>query len=555
MHVLRAFVFLLLQLVLGRAFNVWAHHDQVTLSNPDGPVAATIEIPVDHFNKSDTRTYRNRYWMNDTYYKKGGPVFLYDNGEAGCSDAQAAATLTGTRESFTVVDLARRYNGIAILWEHRFYGQSLPFAVDNDTGLALAAADAYKYLTNEQALEDAVYFATHFLPPGQAEAVTASTTPWIWVGGSYAGVRAALVRQRNPDIFFASWSSSAPMHSVPWDSVYFHPIEQAMPSNCTADVHAAVSYADGILSNGSATDSALVRRAIFLANSVNPMNNGFYPNTTSPYNLSYWHLGHMLAYPFYASPVRFQSLGYDQALGGFCNQLEAWNPSNFTFNMETPASELANNPEDLNATTGGIAYTYGAEAAFYAYLHATIQKGMADARVFRRRPFSRADRIAWRWQLCSQVGQFQISNASSPTNLISTFINASSQANDCHLLFPYAPPKPDVAAILKYGDWHMRPSNVMSTSGALDPWRTLSAQATTQINPYAPNRPTTSEVPKCNEPPEGDAVFGLVYENAVHGADGRRPFGVPANVTTPYDLGMDLFVEALDEWLPCFKPS
>ncbi len=26
--------------------------------------------------------------------------------------------------------LAKRYNGLAILWEHRYYGDSLPFPVD-----------------------------------------------------------------------------------------------------------------------------------------------------------------------------------------------------------------------------------------------------------------------------------------------------------------------------------------------------------------------------------------------------------------------------------------
>jgi Serine carboxypeptidase S28 len=36
----------------------------------------TIDMPIDHFNKSDHRTYENRYWVNASYYKEGGPVFL-----------------------------------------------------------------------------------------------------------------------------------------------------------------------------------------------------------------------------------------------------------------------------------------------------------------------------------------------------------------------------------------------------------------------------------------------------------------------------------------------
>lgn len=89
---------------------------------------------------------------------------------------------------FAPLLLAEKYHGIAIIWEHRFYGSSRPFEIDNTTGLALAGYDAYKYLTNEQALEDAVYFATNFSPSGYgmeaAESLRADKAPWIWIGGS-----------------------------------------------------------------------------------------------------------------------------------------------------------------------------------------------------------------------------------------------------------------------------------------------------------------------------------------------------------------------------------
>ncbi len=86
--------------------------------------------------------------------------------------------------------LARKYNGLAIMWEHRFYGESLPFPVDNRSGLALNGYDAYKYLTNEQALEDTVYFAQNFKPPTMQQywsALSPSQTPWVFIGGSYPG--------------------------------------------------------------------------------------------------------------------------------------------------------------------------------------------------------------------------------------------------------------------------------------------------------------------------------------------------------------------------------
>jgi hypothetical protein len=45
--------------------------------SPPAAPAFTIDMPIDHFNKSDHRTYKNRYWVNATYYADGGPVFLY----------------------------------------------------------------------------------------------------------------------------------------------------------------------------------------------------------------------------------------------------------------------------------------------------------------------------------------------------------------------------------------------------------------------------------------------------------------------------------------------
>jgi hypothetical protein len=40
-----------------------------------------IRMPIDHFMNKTTATFLNRYWVNATYWKQGGPVFLFDSGE------------------------------------------------------------------------------------------------------------------------------------------------------------------------------------------------------------------------------------------------------------------------------------------------------------------------------------------------------------------------------------------------------------------------------------------------------------------------------------------
>ena len=73
---------------------------------------------LDHFNPSDERTYKQRYWYNDKYYSgkdAQGPVFLYICGEWTCSppDDQMFPMMVGADHSALLVSL-----------EHRYYGES-----------------------------------------------------------------------------------------------------------------------------------------------------------------------------------------------------------------------------------------------------------------------------------------------------------------------------------------------------------------------------------------------------------------------------------------------
>jgi hypothetical protein len=71
-------------------------------------------------------------------------------------------------------------------------------------------------------------------------------------------------------------------------------------------------------------------------------------------------------------------------------------------------------------------------------------------------------------------------------------------------------------------------------------------------NPQALNRPSTTVVPPCNIPPPGDEVYGVVYPGQGHSSDMSRQLG---NVTGSVDVGLELFGNALDVWLPCFKAT
>ena len=140
--------------------------------------------------------------------------------------------------------------------------------------------DEWKYLTVDQALEDFAVFANGFTLPSasrvklqSADALKPQNTPWIVVGASYPGVRAALLRVRNPEVVFASWSSSAPVQAQINMASYYEAAERALPRNCSSDWVAVTKYVDDILMGSNTTEQIRVKRALYVARMSGPGGN------------------------------------------------------------------------------------------------------------------------------------------------------------------------------------------------------------------------------------------------------------------------------------------
>lgn len=84
----------------------------------------------------------------------------------------------------------------------------------------------------------------------QEPAIHPSVTPWVWLGGSYPGVRGAFMRIRNPEVIFATWASSAPVHAQVDMASYYKAAERSLTRNCSADWVAVTKYVDCVL-NGA----------------------------------------------------------------------------------------------------------------------------------------------------------------------------------------------------------------------------------------------------------------------------------------------------------------
>jgi hypothetical protein len=116
--------------------------------------------------------------------------------------------------------------------------------------------DQWKFLTTEQALEDVVYFANHFTwnassTKDASPSFSPSATPWVWLGGSYPGIRGALLRVRNPETFYAIWASSAPVQAQVDMASYYAAAERSMTRNCSSDWIAVTKHVDDTLNSGT----------------------------------------------------------------------------------------------------------------------------------------------------------------------------------------------------------------------------------------------------------------------------------------------------------------
>jgi pimeloyl-ACP methyl ester carboxylesterase len=155
-------------------------------------------------------TFKQHYWYT-TEFADGpdSPVLFEFCGEAACSAGELGY----------VSDVAKVLHASIVALEHRYYGESSPFA---DLSL-----EHMKYLTVHNALEDAAAFEAF------AKASLPLAGKWIAVGGSYSGMLAAFYRQKHPELVAGAWASSAPVNIQKSFAGYDALVSHALGPTCT----------------------------------------------------------------------------------------------------------------------------------------------------------------------------------------------------------------------------------------------------------------------------------------------------------------------------------
>jgi len=182
---------------------------------------------LNHFDPSDTRTWLQRYFINDTFYKDGGPIFLMIGGEG---EANPIWMKYGAW-----IDYAEKLGAYCIQLEHRFYGKSHPtedLSVKN-----------LEFLTSEQALADLASFTA-------AMKIHFPENKWVAFGGSYPGSLAAWYRLKYPHLVDISVSSSAPLVAQLDFKEYLGVVEAAINRTnvgCISQIRSAVNSLEQLL--------------------------------------------------------------------------------------------------------------------------------------------------------------------------------------------------------------------------------------------------------------------------------------------------------------------
>jgi hypothetical protein len=356
---------------------------------PESITEEYIQLPIDNFAPSKNQpysyhgTFYNRYWVSTRAYKPGSPVFLYDVGE---SDASTNALFRLQDKTSFFRQLVEKYNGIGIVWEHRFYGNSSPTPVDINT-----PAEDFKFLTTEQSLADVDRFARQFTRKEVNYTLTPDRTPWVFVGGSYPGMRAAFMRNQYPATIYAAYASSAPVQAAVDQSFYFEPMWRGLNKygfgNCTRDMQAAVRYMDRIMDTNQTAAAEL--KVLFLGKGAEANSHATFADALTTV-LAAW--------------MSYGVEGGVQGLRRFCD----W--------IETDTDGL----KPALASVEGWGKTKGAKWvterwASYPWFVGNVNKyfetecsgrdnvvGNCDL----NKKFTEPSMISWTWQYCTQWGEF-----------------------------------------------------------------------------------------------------------------------------------------------------
>ncbi|KAL2096293.1 hypothetical protein ACEWY4_008441 [Coilia grayii] len=386
---------------------------------------------LDHFNGADTRVWKQRYFINDSFYRPGGPVFLMIGGEG---PANPAWMQYGTWLTY-----AEKLGALCFLLEHRFYGKSHPTEDLSTSNL--------RFLSSRQALADLAHFRVVV-----AEGRGLGASRWVVFGGSYPGSLAAWFRLKYPHLAHAAIATSAPIHATVNFPEYLEVVWRSLASYS--------SECPLLVKKASDTLSQMLK---------NPL---LYSNITRDFQL--------------CSPLQLDSFmdsaHFLEALAGNFMDVVQYNQDNRAFEGVVGTNITIKVLCDVmaDASLGGVYERYAAvsrlmlhtlsqrclDPRYSAFLHDITNTSWSG-------PGPAAGR-QWVYQTCTEFGFYQ--STDSPNQPFTGF-PLPYHLQQCEDIFNMSAGGVEVCVRDTnecYGGYGLRATRIVFPNGSIDPWHALS---------------------------------------------------------------------------------
>ncbi|KAK8017813.1 hypothetical protein PG993_014139 [Apiospora rasikravindrae] len=428
--------------------------------------AYNLSVPIDHFHNDSFYEphsdgfYNMRYWFDAQYHKPGGPVIML------CAGETSGVGRLPFLEKGIVAQLAQATNGIGVILEHRYYGESWPVPDLSTPNM--------RFLTTDQAMADTAYFAQHVKFEGLEHLdLTSATTAYIAYGGSYAGAFVAFLRKLYPETFWGAISSSGVTEAI-WDYwKYFEAAAVYAPTGCADTTQKLTNVVDNILLGKKGTKYvAQVKEAFGLPNVTldadfaSAISNGIYalqsynwdPEESSDEFFRYCAnvTSDKVLYPS-TEPLRERVVELIEA-GGWGNETETLTNRMLNYVGYVRDDAVASCTDEDQDQCFGTASGEGLGDNFAAF------------------DLSQTWR-SWPYQYCTQWGYIQTGDTPEGVlPLISRTMNLEYGSSICKEAFNLSKPA-DVDAINKHGGFGISYPRLAIIDGEWDPWRAATPHA------------------------------------------------------------------------------
>eukprot|EP01116_Phalansterium_solitarium_P011372 TRINITY_DN2702_c0_g1_i1.p1 TRINITY_DN2702_c0_g1~~TRINITY_DN2702_c0_g1_i1.p1 ORF type:complete len:504 (-),score=120.63 TRINITY_DN2702_c0_g1_i1:167-1585(-) len=372
---------------------------------------------IDHLNPVyNSATFQQKYYINDQYFQlpSSGPIVivLYINGEGPIYGPPSSS------DDFTVM-IAQNLSALLVTLEHRYYGESRPFATLETPNL--------QFLSSKQALFDLARFVESYRAGVEAKFQRPSTV--FTVGGSYSGALSAWFRVKYPHITVGSLASSGVVNAILDFPQFDEQVSLSVGPNCTQVLQLTTAQLEQAVLYGG-DDSEAATKRLFQAQSV--VDNGDF----------FYMMGDIMA----------TSVQY-----GF--QADLCTPLLAVYNAGDESQLLAT---FANYTVSFWYPIFGGAIHYSTEFQQRIHVPQEDA-----------DRQWW-FQTCVEFGYFQ---TAPPTNSIrSQTVNISYFQTHCQQVFQMDLWPDTVATNEYYGSNKTAGTRIFFSNGSQDPWQRASAR-------------------------------------------------------------------------------